>query len=425
MEEKSLKEVLHINDLIACIAAEEEVFMVYEDLVNRKRSIIAWGFRNIVSGSDVETLERIRNLLRRFSNRGEWVGLSKMLFGYASYDAVRLWEKVKDLRPYPEPWPYFEFFEPENVVIYDYTNNKVILEVVDNKKLMCRSRVTEPLHTKFYDAMLNGKEFEDAVNRILEYIRNGYAFQVVLSRFERYVVSGDLINLYIVLRDISPSPYTYFAKFWNRSIIGSSPELLFSINGAVVETYPIAGTRPRGRSLEEDRRLEEELMLSEKDRAEHLMLVDLARNDLGKVSFPGTVKVEKLMYIEKYSHVQHIVSKIVGILRKRLDFVDVLKAMLPAGTVSGAPKPFAMNLIEELEHYKRGPYAGAIGYIDSENKSEMAITIRTAFIYNEILRLQAGAGIVYDSKSSLELEETEHKLASLKEALKNAAKPLR
>jgi anthranilate synthase component 1 len=425
MEERSLRELPHIEDLIACIAGEEDVFMVHEDLVSRKRSIVAWGSRNFVSGSSVEVLERVRSVLRGFGNRGEQVGLSKALFGYVSYDAVRLWERVKDLRPYSEPWPYFEFFEPENVVVYDYASNKAILEVVDDKKLGCRGRVVEPLYTKFYDAMLSGREFEDAVSRVLEYIREGYAFQVVLSRFERYTIKGDSVNLYLALRDINPSPYMYFTRFWRRSLIGSSPELLFSINGTVVETYPIAGTRPRGRSIEEDRRLEEELLSSEKDRAEHLMLVDLARNDLGKISSPGSVEVVKLMYIEKYSHVQHIVSKIIGTLRKRLDFTDALKALLPAGTVSGAPKPFAMNLIEELEHYKRGPYAGAIGYATSVNRGEMAIIIRSAFIHGDVLRIQAGAGIVYNSKPSLELEETEHKLASLKEAMRKAAKPAR
>lgn len=420
MEEKSLKSMPPIERLIRYIADEEKVFMVYEDLTNRMRSIIAWGSRSIISGSDSETFENIRSSLKKFSNSRDESPFRKVLMGYVSYDAVRLWEKVRDLKPYPEPWPYTEFFEPENIVLYDYTNNKVYLDVVDDTKLMCNRDSVEPLKARPYDTMLSGEEFIEAVNKVLEFIRRGYAFQIVLSRFERYTVTGSLTNFYLTLRRISPSPYMYFLRFGKRSIAGASPELLFAINNGIVETYPIAGTRPRGKTPDEDRNLEEELINSAKDRAEHLMLVDLARNDLGKVCVPGSVRVEKFMYIEKFSHVQHIVSKVVGVLRKRMDFIDVLSSLLPAGTVSGAPKPFAMNAIEELEHFKRGPYAGAVGYIESLRKGEVAIVIRSALLYDDVLRLQAGAGIVYDSKPHLELEETEHKLAALKEALKLA-----
>jgi len=420
VEEKDLKSAPPIEMLIKCVADGESVFMVYEDLVNRMRSIVAWGSRSFISGSDSDAFESIRSALKRFSDSGDRNTFRRVLMGYVSYDAVRFWEKVKDLKPYPEPWPYTELFEPENIVLYDYVGGKVFLDVVDDAKLLCRDNVVEPLKASPYDTMLSGEEFMEAVNRVLELIRSGYAFQIVLSRFERYTISGSLISFYHILRRVSPSPYMYFLKFGKRAIAGASPELLFAINNGVVETYPIAGTRPRGKTTDEDRRLEEELVNSVKDRAEHLMLVDLARNDLGKVSVPGSVRVEKLMYVEKYSHVQHLVSKVVGVLKKRIDFVDVLASLLPAGTVSGAPKPFAMNAIEELEQFKRGPYAGAVGYIESPRKGEMAIAIRSAFLYNDILRIQAGAGIVYDSKPHLELEETEHKLSALKEALKLA-----
>jgi len=420
VEEKGLKRFPPVEQLVRCVADEEDVFIVYEDLADSMLSIVAWGAKSIISGSDAETFERIRSAIKGFSGLEERSLLRRALFGYVSYDAVRLWENVKDLRPYPEPWHYAEFFEPENMAVYDHKSGKVFLSIVDDAKLLCRGKVSRNLKAEPYDSMLKGEEFVDAVNRVLEYIEHGYAFQVVLSRFERFTISGDLTSLYLVLRHINPSPYTYLLRIGKRAIVGASPELLFAISRGAVETYPIAGTRPRGRTHEEDKRLEEELMNSEKDRAEHLMLVDLARNDLGKVCVPGTVSVEKFMHIKKYSHVQHLVSKVVGVLRKRIDFIGVLAALLPAGTVSGAPKPFAMNLVEELETFKRGPYAGAVGYIASPRSGEMAIAIRSAFVYNELLRIQAGAGIVCDSKPWLELEETEHKLAALKEALRMA-----
>jgi len=418
MEEKNLKKAPLVEQLMKCIADEESVFIIYEDLVNRMKSIIAWSPKSVVGGSDADVFERVRSRVKRFSEAEKHNSLRKVLFGYVSYDAVRLWENVKDLKPYPEPWPYAEFLELENVIIYDHANSKVFIDVIDDAKLACREKRTEPLKSTPYDAMLSSDEFVDAVNKVLEYIRSGYAFQVVLSRFERFTVSGSLIGFYLALRHINPSPYMYFMRIGKKAIAGASPELLFAISNGVVETYPIAGTRPRGKTFEEDRELEEELVNSEKDKAEHLMLVDLARNDMGKICIPGSVRVEKLMYVEKYSHVQHLVSKVVGVLRKRMDFIDTLVALLPAGTVSGAPKPFAINLIEELETFKRGPYAGAVGYITSPKSGEMAIAIRSAFLYSDILRIQAGAGIVYESKPWLELEETEHKLAALKKALK-------
>ncbi|NON63644.1 chorismate-binding protein, partial [Acidianus sp. RZ1] len=243
-----------------------------------------------------------------------------------------------------------------------------------------------------------------------------YAFQVVLSRFYRYEIKGDPMSLYVNLRKINPSPYMFYLKFDKRELIGSSPELLYSVQKGVVESYPIAGTRPRGKDQEEDFQLEQDLLSSEKERAEHLMLVDLARNDVGKVCSPGTVKVPDLMYIEKYSHVQHMVSRVVGTLKRNFSTVDVLKSTFPAGTVSGAPKPISMNIIETLEPYKRGPYAGAVGFI-SNSSAEFAIAIRSAFLNDELARIQAGAGIVYDSIPEMEYYETEHKMKALKVAM--------
>ena len=224
------------------------------------------------------------------------------------------------------------------------------------------------------------------------------------------------MRFYYNLRKINPSPYMFYLKFKDRELIGSSPELLFSVQNGIVESYPIAGTRPRGNTPEEDFELEQELLSSEKERAEHLMLVDLARNDIGRVCYPGTVKVPDFMYIEKYSYVQHIVSRVVGTLKKGFTPVDVLKSTFPAGTVSGAPKPMAMNIIETLEPFKRGPYAGAVGFI-SRDSAEFAISIRSAFVNKDLFRIQAGAGIVYDSIPEMEYYETEHKMKALKVAM--------
>ncbi|TRM78252.1 anthranilate synthase component I, partial [Sulfolobus sp. A20-N-F8] len=302
-----------------------------------------------------------------------------------------------------------------NIIIYDHNDGKVYVNADISSIGGCED--VENFSLSFYDESLNKDNFMKSVSDTLEYIRAGYAFQVVLSRFYRYLFKGDSLKIYYNLRKINPSPYMFYLKFKDRYLIGSSPELLFRIQDNIVESYPIAGTRPRGNDPEEDLKLELELLNSEKDKAEHLMLVDLARNDLGKVSVPGTVKVPELMFIEKYSHVQHIVSRVIGMLKKRNNVLDVIQATFPAGTVSGAPKPMAMNIIETLEEYKRGPYAGAVGFISSDGNAEFAITIRTAFINKDLLRIHAGAGIVYDSNPESEYYETEHKLMALKIAL--------
>uniref|UniRef100_A0A832AXU3 anthranilate synthase n=2 Tax=Ignisphaera aggregans TaxID=334771 RepID=A0A832AXU3_9CREN len=413
-----MKHMPNIEDAIKCINGEEEVFAVYEDLAQKSYSVIVWGVKNIVKGSHEGVLDELRTSLKKVKIRNHIYPLDIGLIGYVGYDAIRLWEKIPDIRPYPEEWDYVEFFEPMNIAIYDYSKGSIYIDGDPHRLEKCGSRYSrENVRVEFYDSSLDGKRFEEAVEEVLKYIRNGYVFQVVLSRFQRYTYGGDVVDLYLNLREINPSPYTYFIKFSKRIVLGASPELLYSYRKGIVETYPIAGTRPRGRTVDEDKVFEEELLKSEKDRAEHLMLVDLARNDLGKVCVSGTVKVEKLMYIEKYSHVQHMVSKVVGIVKKRYDSIDLMKALLPAGTVSGAPKPFAMKLIEELEEYKRGPYAGAVGFFTSSGEAVMAIAIRSAFIYKDLVRIQAGAGIVYDSKPRMEYEETEHKLAALKVAL--------
>ena len=223
----------------------------------------------------------------------------------------------------------------------------------------------------------------------------------------------DAIRIYRALRTINPSPYMYYLKFNDVEIVGASPEMLIKVNQGKIETRPIAGSRPRGKTEEEDIRLGEELLADEKERAEHVMLVDLGRNDVGRVSEFGTVKVSQFMIIERYSHIMHIVSTVEGKLKPDIHCIDALMSCFPAGTLSGAPKIRAMEIIDELETHKRGIYGGAICYLDFNGNLDSCIAIRTMLLKNNRAAVQAGAGIVADSQPSLEYEETRNKAASL------------
>jgi anthranilate synthase component 1 len=263
-------------------------------------------------------------------------------------------------------------------------------------------------------------QYEDAVRIAKERIAAGEIFQVVPSQRFETACNADPFDVYRVLRLINPSPYMTFLRYPDLSIVCSSPEPLLRVVGDEVVSRPIAGTRPRGASPEEDAKLAEELLQDEKERAEHVMLVDLARNDLGRVCDPGTVRVEELMIIERYSHVMHIVSEVRGRLSPGKSAFDALKAAFPAGTVSGAPKIRAMQIIEELEPVRRGPYAGAIGYFDFSGNLDTCITLRTALIANGKAYVQAGAGIVADSVPETEEAETRSKARALLAAVKAA-----
>jgi len=340
----------------------------------------------------------------------------RLAVGYLSYEACTLVEPyLRDFVIDWGTWPLVEMFYPKHVVIYDnmlkrvYTNTQ-IPRVEKDPSRRDSVRILEEVEN------VDKEAYEDWVRKCLENIYNGEVFQIVISRWTTYRISGDLITMYENLRELNPSPYMYFYKLGNRYIIGTSPELLVKVDNHRVETHPIAGTRPRGRTEEEDIMLEDELLRSEKDRAEHIMLVDLARNDLGKICRFGTVKVTELFIIEKYSHVQHLVSKVEGMLLPGMDIIDALWATFPAGTVSGAPKPRAMELIFEYEKRAREPYAGAVG-LAYRKFGEFAIIIRSAIVNNDKLTIRAGAGIVADSKPELEYLETEHKLGALKDTL--------
>jgi anthranilate synthase component I len=259
--------------------------------------------------------------------------------------------------------------------------------------------------------------FEAGVRTIKERIGAGDIYQAVLSQRFEADVTADPFTIYRALRHVNPSPYMYFMRMGGLAIVGSSPEMLVRVEGSRVETHPIAGTRPRGASDEEDLRLGEELKRNEKERAEHVMLVDLGRNDLGRVCEYGSVKVPQYMALERYSHVMHLVSTVEGRLAPDRDHLDALVACFPAGTVSGAPKIRAMEILSELEPTRRDIYAGAIGYIDFAGNLDFCIAIRTITIRNGRARVQAGAGIVADSNPAAEYEETRDKARALMQAL--------
>ena len=263
--------------------------------------------------------------------------------------------------------------------------------------------------------------FESAVRRAKDHITAGDVFQVVLSQRFETEIRGDPFNVYRALRYVNPSPYMYFIRLGGVSIVGSSPEMLVRVEDRHVETHPIAGTRPRGATAEADAELAAELQADEKERAEHVMLVDLGRNDVGRVSAYGSVRVPQYMALERYSHVMHLVSRVVGELADGRDRIDALAACFPAGTVSGAPKIRAMEIIDELEPTRRGIYAGAVGYLDFAGHLDCCITIRTIVIRNGRAWVQAGAGIVADSDPAAEYEETRAKASALFGALRMAA----
>jgi anthranilate synthase component 1 len=264
-------------------------------------------------------------------------------------------------------------------------------------------------------------DFIRMVKRAKEYIFAGDVIQVVLS--QRFSAPTEIppLQLYRALRLLNPSPYTFFIKMGDRALVGSSPEVMVRLTGGRVELRPIAGTRPRGATEQEDRRLADELLADEKERAEHVMLVDLGRNDLGRVSEPGSVQVTEYMVIERYSHVMHLVSQVQGVTRRDVDAYDVVRATFPAGTLSGAPKIRAMEIIHELEPGPRGVYGGAVGYVGYDGNMDLAITIRTMEVRGGRVHVQAGAGIVYDSDPDREYEETCHKAMALQRAVALAA----
>jgi anthranilate synthase component 1 len=344
--------------------------------------------------------------------------------GYVSYDAVRYWERLPqrvndDLKCPDVQLGVFDdgivFDHRQRRAFYYYSNCNRLPEV---ERLIKRPSDFEALSYEQPRVNVKKERFEKAVEKAKEYVICGDIFQVVLSKRYEFRVKGDLIEFYRSLREINPSPYMYFLKAGDRQIIGSSPEMLIRVDNGRVETFPIAGTRPCVEKPSVNRRLAKELLADPKERAEHVMLVDLARNDVGKIAKFGSVRVPEFMKVHRYSHVQHIVSQVIGDLREDYECYDALRAVFPAGTVSGAPKVRAMEIIEELEPARRGPYAGAVGYFSFNGNADFAITLRTLFVDKDKGYIQVGAGIVADSIPEREWFETDHKAEALIKALK-------
>ncbi|MGC9347847.1 MAG: anthranilate synthase component I [Anaerolineae bacterium] len=368
--------------------------------------------------------------------------------GYLGYDLVRFFENLPDAEPDDDRLPDLHLMITDTLVVFDHVQRRLLLfantHVPPGKDLEAaydqaiarldamEERVRAPLpplpgapgrNGHKLRSMMGQAQFETAVRKAKEYIRAGDIFQVVLSQRLARPTEADPFNIYRTLRRVNPSPYMFFLDLGGEPpthLIGSSPEVLVRLEGRTAAVRPIAGTRPRGKNPEEDRALEQELLADPKERAEHIMLVDLGRNDLGRVCEFNTVHVPELLVTEHYSHVIHLVSHVEGQLREGLDAFDLLRATFPAGTVSGAPKVRAMEIIDELEELRRGPYAGAVGYFGFNGNMDTCITIRTIVMRGKTAYLQAGAGIVADSDPTREYHETLHKAEALSVALQMA-----
>jgi anthranilate synthase component 1 len=361
--------------------------------------------------------------------------------GYAGYDAVRWLERLPDTKPDPIGLPDAWFGLFDAIIAFDHVRHRLLYVTRDangdeasarvrlralEERALAGSGETRPEAAAplAFEESLPRASFVAAVERAKEHIRAGDVFQVVLSRRWSAPFGGDPFAVYRALRSLSPSPYQYYLRTPHAAIFGASPERLVHVaaapGGATAETIPLAGTRPRGGTREEDLALERELLADPKERAEHVMLVDLGRNDLGRVAKAGSVRVTDFFHVERYSHVMHIASRVTGVLAPGRDAVDALAATFPAGTLTGAPKIRAMEIIDDLEPVRRGAYGGAVGYLDFAGNLDVAIAIRTAVVANGTLHIQAGAGIVADSDPQAEATECENKARALMRAVETA-----
>jgi anthranilate synthase component 1 len=342
--------------------------------------------------------------------------------GRVNYDAIRLVEKIPNKHGAPEPLMEFGIYD--DGILYDNVHKKLFYFYHEEdrfKEFKISDGVFEEFNATETIPNMDKEKFSDIVNKAKQYIYDGDIFQVVLSRKFVFDANGDNLTLYKTLRNLNPSPYMYHLKQNDKAIIGASPEMLVRITNDKVETFPIAGTRKITDDEDKNKKLAEELLHDEKEIAEHTMLVDLGRNDIGKVCKYGTVYPKSLMKIKRFSHVQHIVTHVVGNLAPEKDMFDAFQAVFPAGTVSGAPKVRAMEIIDELETESRGPYAGAVGYFSYNGCCDFAIAIRSIFIDGKKGFIQSGAGIVSDSIAENEFVETEHKAGAMLQALKEAS----
>ena len=390
------------------------------------------------------TLHYLNNLVKNFKvkSSNKLPRMSSMLVGYFSYDIIRLIEKISDKCKNDINIPDIRLLRPKNLIIYDNLKNKIFYihnvfqdEIINNyefkynlilktfKELQNFGKIRLPEHFHKNKKSLNVKsnvsknKFKSNILKAKSYIKKGDIFQVVLSqRFEAKVEKPPL-EIYNTLRILNPSPFMFYFNFEDFQILGSSPEILVRLLNGEVTIRPIAGTRPRGKNKKEDKKLINELLNDPKELAEHLMLLDLGRNDVGKVSKTNTVKVTEKFKVEKYSHVMHIVSNVIGKQKRDLSIFNTFLSGFPAGTVSGAPKIRAMEIIDELETSKRKLYAGGIGYFTSKQDFDTCIALRTALIKNKKIYVQSGAGIVADSNPDSEYEETVNKAKALLKAI--------
>ncbi|RMG81592.1 MAG: anthranilate synthase component I [Chloroflexi bacterium] len=369
--------------------------------------------------------------------------------GYLSYDVVRYFEELPDTAVDELNLPDAAFMIPDTLVIFDHAKHQLIVlanahntgdpDAAYNQAIRRIDQIVSALGNPLpalpfgaesaiddkLESNIPRERFEEMVRQAKQYITDGDAFQIVLSqRFSRKT-SASPVMIYRALRALNPSPYMFLLRFSeNMSLVGASPEMLVRLEDGIATVRPIAGTRPRGRTESEDLELEQDLLNDPKERAEHVMLVDLGRNDLGRVCEYGTVKVTDMMFIERYSHVMHIVSNVQGKLRPNMDAFDLLRATFPAGTLSGAPKVRAMEIIEELEGTRRGLYGGAVGYFSFDGSMDMCITIRALLMLDDTVYVQAGAGIVADSDPAKEYEETVNKAKAVAVAIQYAEEGL-
>ena len=380
----------------------------------------------IKKGKATETIHtddpytELKKLLRKSDNRQyRYLGGA---VGVVNYDAIRLVERIPNTHDAPEPLMEFGIYD--DGILYDNIHKKLFYFYYDENRFN-EFKISDDKFERFESSEIipnmNKDSFSNIVNKAKKYIHDGDVFQVVLSRKFTFGVNGDNLTLYKTLRNLNPSPYMYHLKQNNKTLIGASPEMLVRITDDKVETFPIAGTRKITNDEEKNKKLADELLHDEKEIAEHTMLVDLGRNDIGKVCKYGTVHPQSLMKIKRFSHVQHIVTHVVGNLAPEKDMFDAFQAVFPAGTVSGAPKVRAMEIIDELETESRGPYAGAVGYFSYNGCCDFAIAIRSIFIEDNKGFVQSGAGIVSDSIAENEFKETEHKAKAMLQALKEAS----
>jgi len=412
------------------------------------------GEMRIEDGPTKRTWQGVQNpipLLRELTGRFNLVTLQGLgpfqggLVGYINYDLVRKWESFPSITPDYPGVPELLLTLSSRLIIFDHLTQhiKVVAYAIlrgreDLEKtyeaacLEVDQTVRElqgplpwgseggPFSCSDFEPNFKQADFEDAVRTAKAYIAEGEAIQIVLSQKFSGKISGDDFILYRTLRSINPSPYMFYLNFKEVRLIGSSPEILGRLTHGKIELRPIAGTRPRGKTPKADRLLEKELLEDPKERAEHVMLVDLGRNDVGKVAVPGSLSVYRFMEVERYSHVMHLVSNVEGRLKPELDCFDLFMAIFPAGTVTGAPKVRAMEIIHELEPSSRGPYAGAVGYFGLNGNMDFCITIRTMTVIKDRLSIQVGAGVVADSTPEGEYDETLKKAKAMCTALKRA-----